>query len=80
MPTPGKKARDLRADASTADTAAAHTAAGDTVAAGAAATPDDDQRARRLAILRRTAGMWKDRADIAKDGVQFQLAARAEWA
>lgn len=75
MPTPGKKARDLRADASAADTAA-----GDAAAAGAAAAPDDDQRARRLAILRRTAGMWKDRADIAKDGMQFQLAARAEWA
>lgn len=48
-------------------------------AAAQSPSQEDVQRARRLDILRRTAGMWKDRTDIPKDGTQFQLAARAEW-
>jgi hypothetical protein len=44
-----------------------------------ATAPQVDDRARRLAILRQTAGMWKDRTDIPKDGLQYQLEARAEW-
>ncbi|MRW91311.1 hypothetical protein GJ699_15060 [Duganella sp. FT80W] len=36
-------------------------------------------RARRLAALKAAEGLWKDRTDIAKDGVQVQEQLRDEW-
>jgi hypothetical protein len=36
-------------------------------------------RARRLAALQAAEGLWKDRTDIPKDGVQVQEQLRAEW-
>ncbi|NHZ33252.1 hypothetical protein [Massilia rubra] len=40
--------------------------------------PDDD-RARRLEVLKGTFGMWKGRPDLPQDGLQYQLEMRAEW-
>jgi hypothetical protein len=37
------------------------------------------ERQRRLRVLQGTFGMWKDRDDIPKDGLQYQLEARSEW-
>lgn len=50
------------------------------VAADAAA-PDSDmaETSRRRALLQRTAGMWKDRVDVPKDGLRYQREERAEW-
>lgn len=39
----------------------------------------DAARQRRLAALKAAEGLWKDRADIPKDGVQSQEEMRAEW-
>lgn len=36
-------------------------------------------RARRLAALKAAEGLWKDRADIPKDGVKAQDLLRSEW-
>jgi hypothetical protein len=36
-------------------------------------------RARRLAALKAAEGLWADRTDIPKDGVQAQEQLRAEW-
>lgn len=36
-------------------------------------------RARRMAALQAVEGLWKDRTDIPKDGVQAQEQLRAEW-
>jgi len=45
----------------------------------AARLEQDAERNRRREVLRQTAGMWKDRRDSMKDGLQYQLEARAEW-
>ncbi|CAN7586871.1 hypothetical protein LJR289_004235 [Pseudoduganella sp. LjRoot289] len=37
------------------------------------------RRARRMAALKRVAGIWKDRPDIPADGLEYQRAMRAEW-
>ncbi|MCY0914098.1 hypothetical protein [Massilia antarctica] len=37
------------------------------------------ERARRLAALNAAFGMWKDRDDTPKDGLQYQIESRAEW-
>jgi len=39
----------------------------------------DVERSRRREILKGTSGIWKDRRDTPKDGLQYQLEARAEW-
>lgn len=39
----------------------------------------DDERSRRRDILKQTAGIWKDRDDQPKDGLEYQMQARAEW-
>lgn len=36
-------------------------------------------RARRLLALQAAEGLWKDRTDISKDGVDAQEQLRAEW-
>jgi len=36
-------------------------------------------RLRRAAALKAAEGLWKDRADIPKDGVEYQNQLRAEW-
>lgn len=44
--------------------------------------PANDRRndlERRKNVLQRTAGIWKNRQDTPKDGLQFQLEARSEW-
>jgi len=38
-----------------------------------------EARARRLAALKSAEGLWKDRTDPPKDGVQVQEQLRAEW-
>lgn len=39
----------------------------------------EERRARRMAALRKAAGMWADRKDIPADGLEYQRAMRAEW-
>ena len=52
---------------------------------GAPSNPHTDEdtiearRARRMAALRKTAGMWADRKDIPADGLEYQREMRAEW-
>lgn len=41
-------------------------------------TPEG-RRARRAAALAKAAGMWKDRTDIPKDGLEYQRMMREEW-
>jgi len=36
-------------------------------------------RARRLTVLKAAEGLWKDRTDIRKNGVEVQEQLRAEW-
>lgn len=36
-------------------------------------------RARRLIVLKAAEGLWKDRTDIGKNGVEVQEQLRAEW-
>ncbi|MFK3740939.1 hypothetical protein [Massilia sp. TN1-12] len=36
-------------------------------------------RARRLAALKAAEGLWKDRTDIPRDGIEAQEQLRAEW-
>lgn len=38
----------------------------------------EEQRRRRIAALRAAEGLWKDRTDIPKDGVEYQNLIRAE--
>jgi hypothetical protein len=45
-------------------------AVGDTVEA---------RRARRMAALKKVAGIWSNRPDIPADGLEYQRAMRAEW-
>ena len=47
-----------------------------------AAEPIDSpqaRRQRRLALLQPAEGLWKDRDDIPKDGVEYQRQLRSEW-
>jgi len=39
----------------------------------------EERRARRMAALRKVAGMWADRKDIPADGLEYQREIRAEW-
>jgi hypothetical protein len=39
----------------------------------------EERRARRMAALRKVAGMWAEREDIPADGVEYQREMRAEW-
>lgn len=39
----------------------------------------EQQRSRRAEALKKIEGMWKDRADIPKDGVEYQNQIRSEW-
>ena len=39
----------------------------------------EDRRARRLAALRKIAGMWAHRTDIPADGLEYERDMRAEW-
>lgn len=40
---------------------------------------EQTERERKLSILRRTQGMWKERSDVPKDGLQYQIETRSEW-
>lgn len=40
---------------------------------------DDAAREQRRQVLRRVRGMWKERVDAPRDGLQYQLESRAEW-
>ena len=42
-------------------------------------TPVEAARQRRQAALKMAEGLWKDRTDIVKDGVQAQEQLRNEW-
>lgn len=42
-------------------------------------SPVEAARRRRIAALKVAEGLWKDRTDILKDGVQAQEQLRAEW-
>jgi len=37
------------------------------------------RRARRMAALKKVAGIWSDRPDIPADGLQYQRMLRSEW-
>lgn len=37
------------------------------------------RRARRMAALKKVAGIWSDRPDIPADGLQYQRILRSEW-
>ena len=37
------------------------------------------RRARRMAALKKVAGIWAHRADIPADGLEYQRALRSEW-
>lgn len=39
----------------------------------------DAEREQRRQVLRRVRGMWKERVDAPRDGLQYQLESRAEW-
>jgi hypothetical protein len=41
-------------------------------------TPEEQQR-RRAEALKATLGLWKGRADIPSDGVEYQKQLRNEW-
>lgn len=41
--------------------------------------PIEAARRRRIAALKAAEGLWKDRTDVPKDGVQAQGELRAEW-
>lgn len=36
-------------------------------------------RQKRLAALKATFGLWKNRADVPQDGVEYQEGLRSEW-
>lgn len=39
----------------------------------------EEQHRRRLEAVKRAEGLWKDRDDIPKDGVEYQEKLRSEW-
>ncbi len=42
-------------------------------------SPMEVKRARLSAALKAAEGLWKDRTDIPKDGVEYQEQLRSEW-
>jgi hypothetical protein len=44
-----------------------------------AINPREAARQRRAAALKAAEGLWKDRSDMPKDGVEAQEQLRAEW-
>ncbi len=38
-----------------------------------------ERRAKRLEVLKKTCGLWKDRDDVPKDGLEYQNMIREEW-
>ena len=50
-------------------------------AAGPPAADDtlEARRARRMAALKKVAGIWLDRPDIPADGLEYQRELRSEW-
>ncbi|WP_373988893.1 hypothetical protein [Duganella sp. BuS-21] len=42
-------------------------------------TPLEAKRRRLAAALKAAEGLWKDRTDMPKDGVQYQEQLRSEW-
>lgn len=45
----------------------------------AVSDPLEIKRLRRASALKAAEGLWKDRTDIPKDGVEYQNQLRAEW-
>ncbi len=41
--------------------------------------PQEERRRRRIAALKAAEGLWKNRTDIPKDGLEYQEQLRAEW-
>lgn len=39
----------------------------------------EEQQRRREEAVKRAEGLWKDRTDIPKDGVEYQNKIRSEW-
>ncbi len=39
----------------------------------------ENRRARRMAALKKSAGIWSDRTDIPADGLDYQRDLRTEW-
>lgn len=39
----------------------------------------EEQHRRRKEAVKRAEGLWKDRTDIPKDGVEYQDKLRSEW-
>lgn len=39
----------------------------------------EEQHRRRVEAVKRAEGLWKDRDDIPKDGVEYQEKLRSEW-
>lgn len=39
----------------------------------------EEQQRRRQEAVKRAEGLWKDRTDIPKDGVEYQEKIRSEW-
>lgn len=48
-------------------------------AAAVAEEPIEVRRARRMAALKKVAGIWAEREDIPADGLDYQRALRSEW-
>jgi len=42
-------------------------------------TSQDERRRRRMAALKLAEGLWRDRTDVSKDGVEHQEQLRIEW-
>lgn len=39
----------------------------------------EERRQKRLEVLKKTCGLWKDRTDVPKDGLEYQRMMREEW-
>lgn len=52
---------------------------GDTYAVQPVLAPLEMARQRRAVALKAAEGLWKDRSDVPKDGVQVQEQLRTEW-
>lgn len=44
-----------------------------------APTQQEERHRRRIAALKAAEGLWKNRTDISKDGLEYQEQLRAEW-
>jgi hypothetical protein len=40
---------------------------------------EEEQQRRRLEAVKRAEGLWKNRDDVPKDGVEYQEKLRSEW-